>query len=197
MVGLIVLREPIISLLFQRGAFDAISMRLTAGALLYYGIGLWAFSAVRIVLNTFYALQETATPVRIGLVAIASNTVLSVLLIRPMQHEGLALALSLSSMLNLGLLVMALRKRLGSLGWRKIAASTRRSLLCSGAMGMVVWGLARYLIPLPIRGNWLQLLGGVTACIIAGCLIYTGLAYIFRAPELHVVLQMVLRKKKS
>ena len=65
MAGLIVLREPIIAMLFQRGAFDLHSTRLTASALLYYSMGLWAFSAVRVVLNLFYALKDTRTPVRI------------------------------------------------------------------------------------------------------------------------------------
>ena len=59
MVGLIILRDPIVALLFKRGAFDAQTTRLTADALLYYALGLWAFSAVRIVVSTFYALQDT------------------------------------------------------------------------------------------------------------------------------------------
>ena len=66
MVGLIVLREPIVALLFKRGAFDAKTTHLTAYALLYYSMGLWAFSAVRIVVSTFYALQDTKTPVRMA-----------------------------------------------------------------------------------------------------------------------------------
>ena len=68
MAGLVILREPIISLLFERGAFNAESVRLTAGALLYYGLGLWAFTSVRIVVSTFYALPDAGTPVRIALV---------------------------------------------------------------------------------------------------------------------------------
>ncbi len=136
MVGLIVLREPIVALLFQRGAFNMESMRLTAGAVLYYGVGLWAFSAVRIVLNTFYALQETWTPVRIGCIAIAVNILLCSILMGPMRHNGLALALTLSSMVNLILLTVALRKRLGPLGWRKMAPP-------SGIPWRVQWSWAR------------------------------------------------------
>ncbi len=102
MVGLIVLREPIVALLFKRGAFDATTTHLTAYALLYYSIGLWAFSAVRIVVSTFYALQDTRTPVITGAVSVCANIVLGIILMGPMGHGGLALSTSLASMLNLG-----------------------------------------------------------------------------------------------
>lgn len=197
MVGLIVLREPIVALLFQRGAFDANSMRLTAGALLYYGVGLWAFSAVRIVLNTFYALQETWTPVWIGCIAIGANILFSAVLMGPMQHYGLALSLSLSSMVNLSLLTIALRRRLGSLGWRKMVVSIRYSMLCAVTMGAVVWGLARLLLASPAHCSQLRLLIGVTACILAGGLLYAGLSWVFQVPEMQTVLQLLTRKKHN
>ena len=101
MVGLIVLREPIVSLLFNRGAFDAQATRLTSDALLYYALGLWAFSAVRIVVSTFYAMQDTRTPVKCATVAIAANILFGMALMGPMKHCGLALATSLASMVNL------------------------------------------------------------------------------------------------
>jgi putative peptidoglycan lipid II flippase len=68
MVGLIVLREPIVALLFQRGEFGSDATMLTAYALLYYAIGLWAFSAVRIVVATFFALQDTRTPAQTAII---------------------------------------------------------------------------------------------------------------------------------
>lgn len=129
MAGLIVMRQPIVSLLFQRGAFDLSTMRLTADALLYYCIGLWAFSTVRIVLAMFYALEDIWTPVRVGMLAIASNVGLSILLMKPMQHSGLALALSLSAAINAAGLMLMLRKRLGSLGWRRLCSSDRKSVV--------------------------------------------------------------------
>ena len=57
-------------LLFQRGAFDPVTTRLTAEALLYYAVGLWAFSGVRIVVSAFYALQDTKTPVKIAVISL-------------------------------------------------------------------------------------------------------------------------------
>lgn len=195
MAGLIVLRKPVVSLLFQRGAFDEHSLQLTASALLYYCIGLWAFSAIRIVLNVFYALKDTRTPLRTAVLAIAVNLMLGVLLMGPMQHDGLALALSLSSMLNLGLLTMALRRRLGALGGRDIIASVGKSALCAVIMGVCVQGLSRWLLP-PGAGKGIALLPGVLLCTAFGAFIFMGLAWVMGLAELQM-LRDSLRKKAS
>lgn len=144
MVGLAVLREPIVALLFQRGAFDASASQLTADALLYYCMGLWAFAAVRVLLPTFYALQDTWLPVRSAMVSIGANIVLGVVLMKPMGHCGLALATSLASILNFVLLTLSLRLRLGAMRWSSIAVSIAKSLFCAILMGWVVWLLGRY-----------------------------------------------------
>jgi putative peptidoglycan lipid II flippase len=194
MAGIIVLREPIVALLFRRGAFDAASVSLTAGALLYYGVGLWAFSAVRVVLNVFYALKDTRTPVRMAVAAIAVNIVFSTLLMGPMDHNGLALALSLSSVCNLALLTAALRKRLGPLGWRRIAGSAAKSAACAAAMGCCVWGLARWLLP-----TWdmpgAALATRLTACMTAGVVIFFAMAHALGVDELRSVLESMTRRK--
>jgi putative peptidoglycan lipid II flippase len=193
MAGLIALREPIVALLFRRGAFDGASVSLTAGALLYYGVGLWAYAAVRVVLNVFYALKETRTPVRMAVIAIAANIVFSVGLIGPMAHNGLALALSLSSAFNLVLLTAALRKRLGPLGWRRIAGSAVKSAACAAVMGWSVWGLARRLLPVwDMPGTDLAI--RLSLCMGAGVLIFFALAWALRIEELQSVLDMVLRR---
>ena len=78
MIGLIVLREPIVVLLFKRGEFES----GTTKALLYYSIGLWAFASVRIVVSIFYALRDTRTPVITALISFMANIVLSLLLMK-------------------------------------------------------------------------------------------------------------------
>jgi putative peptidoglycan lipid II flippase len=193
MAGLIVLREPIVALLFQRGHFDAATTQLTASALLYYSLGLWAFAAVRIVLNTFYALQDTRTPVRMAVISIVANVALGAVLMWPMKHNGLALALSLASALNLGMLTVALRKRLGAIGWRLIAASVSKSGLCAALMGLAVWLLAQWVIP-AAGGHWLGALAGLIICLITGIVVFIGSAYLVKVPELKTVLKM-LRKR--
>lgn len=194
MVGLIVLREPIVSLLFQRGEFDLQTTRLTASALLYYAVGLWAFSAVRIVLNTFYALMDTRTPVIVAIISIAVNALCGVILMWPMKHNGLALALSMASILNLVLLTLALRRKLGALGWRHLAISAARSAICAALMGICVWALALQLLP-SADLSWVRLLTGLTVCIGFGAIVFGGFAFAFKAPELQVVFQMAAKGK--
>ena len=187
MVGLIVLKEPIVVLLFQRGEFDAAATQLTAQAVLYYSLGLWAFSAVRIVAATFFAMQDTRTPVIMAVISIIANIILGLMLMKPLAHGGLALATSLASMLNLGLLVHALSSKLGSLGWISIAQSACKTVLSSVGMGLAVWGTAGTVVPTANRTT-AGLLGGLTASIVIGLCIYGVLSYLVKSQELKSIL---------
>ena len=192
MIGLIVLREPIVALLFKRGAFDATEVRLTAYALLYYAIGLWAFSGVRIVVSAFYSLQDTKTPVQIAIISVIGNIILGIILMQPLGHGGLALSTSLASMLNLGLLIHSLRKKMGSIALRLITRSAGKTLFCSALMGIVVWGLALGILPQE-EGSSYRLLGGLCVCIGSGFLLYFLFAYLMKSPEMEVVLNTARR----
>ncbi|KPJ76511.1 MAG: hypothetical protein AMJ54_11335 [Deltaproteobacteria bacterium SG8_13] len=188
MVGLVVLREPIVALLFQRGQFGAEATVLTARALLYYAFGLWAFASVRIVAAVFYAMQDARTPVKIALVCIVVNLLLGWLLMKPMQHAGLALALTLSSALNLILLLAALRSRLGPLGGRAIAASACKTALCSAIMGFAVWGVSGRLLSTQSQPAGL-LAGGLAVSIFTGLASYGLLSHIVNGNELKSVVK--------
>jgi len=196
MVGLIVLREPIVALLFKRGAFDAGATTSTAIAVLYYGIGLWAFSTVRILVSTFYALQDTRTPVIMAVISVIANILLGILLMGPLRHGGLALATSLASMLNFILLVRALERKLGALKWRNIAFSVARTLICSAAMGAVVWAVACGLIPLE-GSSFYSLLRGLLVSICAGILVYVILSFFTKSPELKAAKGLIMQGRKG
>jgi len=147
MVGLILLRVPIVHLFFEHGRFTAADTQGTAAAVLAYAVGLWAFAGVRIVVSAFYSLQDTRTPVLVAAVALAANIALSLLLMGPLRHAGLALATALSAILNMGLLVVFLARRLGAFGWEAILRSHARVLLasvpivltCLWIAGLAVW----------------------------------------------------------
>jgi putative peptidoglycan lipid II flippase len=199
MTGLIILREPIVSLIFQRGAFDAASSRLTAEAVLYYAVGLWAFSGVRIVVSAFYSLQDTKTPVKTAVVSLLTNIVLSILLMGPMLHGGLALATSLASGVNLTLLVFALRRRLGRIGARSILESVLRSVACAAVMGGVIWLVGLWAAPRCGKST-LYLLAWVLGSVGGGAILYGAVAFFFRSQELGAVVDMVrtsLRKRHA
>jgi putative peptidoglycan lipid II flippase len=111
MGGLLILGEPIVALLFERGAFGATDVKMTTEALFCYTLGLWAFAGMRILIAGFYAVQDTKTPVKVAVIAMMINGVSSVLLMGPLKHAGIALGLSLASGIQLVLLVFLLRKK--------------------------------------------------------------------------------------
>jgi len=144
-VGLILLREPIIGILFQRGAFGAASRHATALALLGYAVGLSAVSGVRVVVPGFYALKDAKTPVRIAVVALGVNVALGLALMGPLKHLGLALATSLSSIVNLVLLVIILGRRLRNMAWETMARSLAEVAGASAGMGAFLFFFQRWL----------------------------------------------------
>jgi putative peptidoglycan lipid II flippase len=160
---------------------------LTAYALLYYSVGLWAFSAVRIVVSTFYALQDTKTPVRMAVISVCANLIFGIVLMGPLGHGGLALATSLASMLNLGLLVWALRTKLGMLGLKTIMASANKTIICSVFMGAAVWVTSQFIIPSD-GGSLTGLFMGLGGSIAMGFLSYGLFSLLFKSRELEKVL---------
>ena len=181
MVGLALLRIPIVSLLFQRGVFTENSTLLTAQALFCFSVGLWAVAAVRVVVNVFYAMQDIWTPVKVAIVSIACNLVLSLLLMKLINHAGLALAVSLSSMINLILLLTILRIRLGRLGLKNIIYSLGKVVISSTFMGVVVY-LSYYRFPF----------SGVTSLavsILLGIIVFISCSYLLKCEELLSLLE--------
>jgi len=92
-----------------------------------------------VVANVFYALQDIWTPVKVAVISIIFNLVMCLVLMKSMKHAGLALAVSLSSMVNLMILIFILRMRLGKLGIKKVIFSSAKILLSSTAMGIIVY----------------------------------------------------------
>ena len=133
-IALIILREPIISVLFQRGSFDAASTVATAQALFYYSLGLMAFSVIRVIDGTFFALQDRKTPLKAGFAAVIVNVVMSVILMGPLKHGGLALATSIATSVNVLILFFILRKKIGPFLDGEFYGSLKKILLASAVM---------------------------------------------------------------
>lgn len=193
MTGMIVLAEPIIRVLFQRGQFDPLATRATAAALIAYSVGLWALSAVQILVRVFYSLQDTRTPVRIAVVSLVGNVVLSVALMLPFQHVGLALASSGGSIINFVLLTAALRGKLGRMDGHRIFRSLGRQALWSLAMGAVCWLVIRGAHLLAADSPWLPI-SALVAAVIAGMAVYLGLASLGGASEMKAIRKMIRRR---
>src|SRR5207302_9049919 len=138
-VGLVVLRTPIVRVLFERGRFGPAETAATAEALTWYAVGLAGFAGSRIVAQTFYARGEAATAVRWGIVSIAANVVAALALMGPLGHAGLAGAASVGAYVNLVSLLVIARQRLGRLGGRALLSGALRTLLASLPLGVLCW----------------------------------------------------------
>jgi len=146
-------------------------------------VGLWAVAGVRVVVNVFYALQDIWTPVKVAFISIVCNLVLCVVLMKPMQHAGLALAVSLSSMINLIILLTILRIRLGRLNIRKLISSVGKVVFSSAVMGSAVY-LSYY------NSYWTSLsfplsrVVSLTTSILVGVGVFIFCSYVLKSPEL-------------
>ena len=139
---LIALAHPIVALLYQHGRFGANDSWETAQALWAYAVGLSAFSAVRVLVPVYYSLGMTRIPVTISFVTIALNVVLNLALMGPLRHRGLALATSISSVVNFVLLFEMLRRKIGPMGGRLLARSTAKIFLASLLAAMAAYTAA-------------------------------------------------------
>jgi putative peptidoglycan lipid II flippase len=183
-VGLVVLSDPIVRVLFVRGAFDAgDSLRATSQVLALSALGLCAYGGVKVVVQVFYSLKDTATPVRVGVLSLLCNIVLNLLLMGPLGAGGLALATSLASAINVSVLLHLLRKRIGRVRGAQLLAAGLRMLVASLVMGAACAGVyaalgstlsEERLVPLALR---------LSAAIGAGLVTYFGLAAILRMEE--------------
>jgi putative peptidoglycan lipid II flippase len=143
LAGLLVLSRPIIRVLFERGHFSGQSTAISASCLFYFALGLPFISGVKILAPAFYSLKDTKTPMIIAVIVMLSCIGLSLLLMPPLRAGGIALAISLSQIINLFLLVVYLEKKVGSIGKKDILGSALRSGFCAAVMGAAVWLLAR------------------------------------------------------
>lgn len=194
-LGLILLREPLVAILFQRGAFDQRSLTLTAWALLWFSVGLVSHSLLEIVVRAFYAMQDTRTPVMVGAAAMGLNVVFSLTLpgvfirLGWLPHGGLALANSVATTLEVGVLLWLMRKRLNGLQGRYVITGAAKSAAAAAAMSA---GLVWWLSSMAERSPWLVGLGG----ILLGGLIYGLVLVILRVDELKTVFRAVSRRLK-
>ena len=191
--GLLILAQPLMTLLFQGGRFEAEDARQASLALLGYGAGLWAVAAVRPVLQCFYALKDTRTPVLVAACALVLKLLVSLWLMGPLKQMGLTLATSCAGVFNLAVLVLLLRRRLGRLGGRAIANSTWRMAAATLATSAAVYVLA-YLPGWGEAGGLAHWALRPLAAVGGGAVVYLAAARVFRSPELGEALGQFRRR---
>ncbi len=140
MLGLIVLAQPIVAVIFEHGQFTRADTLATAAALQFYALGLVGYSIVRIVSPTFYALQKSRIPVMVSAGSVVVNVSLNVWLVGVMGYRGLALGTSITALLNASLQLWLLRRELHGLDGARLMASLIRIAAASAAMTAAAWG---------------------------------------------------------
>jgi putative peptidoglycan lipid II flippase len=192
-LGLIILRRPIIVLLYERGAFDERSTDLVSWALLWFAAGLVGHCVVEILARAFYALHDTKTPVKAGALAMALNVVLSITFSNLFwraglpPHGGLALANSVATGLEMVGLFYLMRRRLNGIEGRSIGTTTLKAL---GAGLLMSAGLLIWLTAAQNIAGWQVLIAGI---LIGGLLYGIGL-FISGTAEARTVLVTVVRR---
>ena len=196
--GLMLLAQPLIVVLFQRGAFDVESSRLTAQALIYYAPALASYSAIEILSRGFYALGDTRTPVALSVAAMLINFALTAALTATLELRGLGIAASITGLLESAVLLALLSRRVPSLLDGAARDGLKRMLAATLLLGASV--VASLLLLERVLGLEAEASAGALAVLavsaLAGGLAYAGASLLFGIAELPMLLQRlpVLRR---
>jgi putative peptidoglycan lipid II flippase len=192
-VALIALRVPIISVLFQRGAFDERSTLLTAQALLYYALGLWAFSVIRVIDSAFFSIQDRKSPLKAAFVSLFVNVTFSVVLMFPLKHGGLALATSIATAVNVMILAIILKRKIGTFLDEEFYHSLFRTLFPS----LIMWGglaLVGYIMPWGNAAPFQTRLSFLAVSIVVGLAAFLTVSFLVKNPEMIMLTGAVKRR---
>lgn len=187
-VGAMLFAEPVVKLLFGRGAFDPQAISMTSTGLFYYSIGMLGFGLREIISRAFYSLQDTKTPMLNAAIAMTMNIVLNLILSKFMGIGGLALATSISAIFCTVLLFISFRKKIGSFGMKNIVVSSIKILCASLIMGVLA--KLSYDVLLKHIGANLSLI----AAIVIGAVVYFVLIYFMGIKEVDSMIDAVKKK---
>ena len=195
-IGLIILANPIIALIYEHGRFTAASTAQTAGALQFYAIGLVGYSAVKVLAPAFYALDRRNLPMFVSLASIALNAALNWALTFQLGlgHRGLALSTSVVAMSNFVSLYVLMRRYAGQLESGVMLRTLAKLLVAGACLGAVCWSGRWLFFSSGIPDSELHKGIGVLTTTAAGGAVFFGVAYLLRVPELHDLVDVVRRK---
>jgi putative peptidoglycan lipid II flippase len=181
--ALMIIAEPTIAVLFERGAFSAAATAASADALIAYAAGLPSFVMIKVLVPGYFARQDTKTPVRIAIVCLTVNVALNLILMGPLGHVGIALATSLSGWLNAALLARGLHRRGFFTADQRLRQRIPRMLVATAAMAAALWAVSSALAG-PLGASLGTGVGSLLALMFTGILVYglvaraVGAAYV-------------------
>jgi putative peptidoglycan lipid II flippase len=189
-IGAMLFAEPVVRLLFGRGAFDIQAITMTSSALFFYSIGMIGIGLRDILSRAFYSMQDTKTPMINAAISVVMNIVLNIILSRYMGIGGLALATSISAIFCTGLLFASLRKKIGHFGMKNVTISFIKIMVASVLMGVVA--KLAYTALTSYTGQNLSLIISVAT----GASVYFAIVYFMKIEEMDVIVNTVKRKLK-
>ncbi|HLD27796.1 MAG TPA: murein biosynthesis integral membrane protein MurJ [Patescibacteria group bacterium] len=195
-VFILLLRAQIVRVILGSGNFDWNDTYYTAQVLGWFMVSLFAQSLIPMLARSFYALEDTKTPVVISCVAIIINIAGSIILGRRFGVEGLALAFSIASIINMLLLLMVLRLKVGYLDDRKIIWSTFKISCNSIAAGLAVYGMLRVMAAVVDMKTFVGIFTQGLVSGLVGLIVYLGISFITSCEEVNVVNRWLARYLK-
>lgn len=190
--ALIVLDRPIISVLFERGAFRVPEVHATAAALAAYAVGLPAYVLIKVLTPCFYAREDTRTPVKIAVICVVVNTVAALALMQIFAHVGIALATVVSAWLNSAMLAFMLRRRGYFAPDSQLKRRLPRVVAATLIMAVALWALMHALAPW-LAGSGSTRLMAFIVLVVAGLVIYGGAALATGAADLKEARRLIGR----
>lgn len=183
-LGLAILAEPMVRIIFEHGRFDAYSTGITSSALFFYSFGLLSCCLIKILVNAFYAMHDTRTPVKTMAFSVLINIILSLILMRTLKIGGLTLASSISATMNAVLLYYFLKKRLGPLDEEKILAGFIKIMAASLVMAGFCFFYSREILSAHQDASRLSQSLYLFACVTGGIIVYGISAYCLKLEEI-------------
>ena len=187
-VVMVLLSEPLVRVLFQRGAFDSYSTAVTSLALTFFSLGLFSFGGTKILATSFYALKDTKTPVKVAAGNLALNTVLNIVLMGPMKIGGIALASSISSAVGFFILFYFLEKRVGALSAGFVTYVTK-IITASAAAALVIIVMLKFSAALALPQTFGELIK-LTVIGSAGFGVYGGVCLLLKVTQTHQMIRI-------
>jgi putative peptidoglycan lipid II flippase len=199
-VGMVVVRQPLIAMLFQRGEFGYEATTYTAWALLFFALALVALAGIEVVARAFYAMKDTVTPVLLGILQLILMYVLSIWLGQTffpalgwLSFGGVALGFSIANWLELTALLLLLRRKMHGIGGRRLWSGVWRMGVAATVMAVVMGIVHQQFLP-GIDGSFWQYLWAVLVPSAVGGLVYLVLCQLLKVDELQAILGIVTRR---
>ncbi|MFW0860874.1 MAG: murein biosynthesis integral membrane protein MurJ [Dethiobacter sp.] len=193
MVGLLLLREPVVRLIFERGEFEMLATAKTASALAFYSIGLLPLGIMLLIKRAFFALKDTRTPMLTMVFTGLLNILFNWLLINPLGLGGIALGTSLAVYAGAAGLLLLLRLKIGGFAGRQLWFTLQKSSLAALLLGLVVLFGSNFLT----GGSSFRQALELVILISLGAAVYLLAAYLLRIEELAVLIRIIRRKIKN